>query len=79
MTRIALKKQLYKAIDNIEDTSFLKAVYNILNDKIRDRAYEFTDEQKAELDEQFALHKTGKTKSYTVKEVRAMALARKKK
>ena len=78
MTTLALKEKLYKAIDNIDDNSFLNAVYTILNEKAREHDYVLTDEQKTELDEQLHLHKAGKTKSYTLQEVRKMALTGRK-
>lgn len=76
MTTSALKKQIHKVVDNIEDTSFLKAVYSILNEKSNEKEFSLSAEQKAMLDEREKLHKNGKSKSYSVKEVKKYLLSR---
>jgi hypothetical protein len=74
-----LKKQIYKAINTIEDQSFLEAVYTILNDKLKESEFKLTREQKAILDLRRKNHRLGKSKSYTLAETRALATAHLKK
>ncbi len=75
MTTNAIKKELYKAIDHTEDAGFLKAVYAMFKEYniSYESDYKLTASEKTELDEQKKLHKAGKTKSYTISEVRKIA------
>ncbi len=81
MTTITLKKQLHKAIDETPDSVFLEAIYLLFKQyngkNILD--YELSAKDKAVLDEQKRMHNEGKTKSYSVAEVRKRAIARLKK
>ena len=81
MTAITLKKELHQAIDKMPDAGFLKAVYALFKEYAvnYDSDYELSSEDKMELDHQRKLHKAGKTKSYTVTEVRKMVLSKLKK
>lgn len=74
-----LKKQIYKAINTIEDQSFLQAVYTIVNDKLNESEFKLTEEQKAILDLRRKNHKSGKSKSYTIAETKALVAAHLKK
>jgi hypothetical protein len=81
MTTTTLKKQLHKAIDDMPDTGFLKAVHALFKEYSLsyDNNYQLSPAEKEELDEQKKLHKAGKTKSYTESQVRKMALSSLKK
>ncbi len=81
MTTPAIKKELHKAIDNMGDSGFLKAVYAMFKEYTisYDGEYELSNAEKTELDEQKKLHKAGKTKSYSVAEVRKVVSAKIKK
>jgi hypothetical protein len=81
MTATTLKKELHHAIDKMPDAGFLKAVYAMFKEYTvsYDSDYELNPEDKANLDQQRKLHKAGKTKSYTVAEVRKMVLGKLKK
>lgn len=81
MTAVALKKELHNAVDNMSDTGFLKAVYALFKEYSvsYESDYELSPVEKANLDRQRKLHKTGKTKSYSVSEVRKMAVGKLKK
>ncbi len=71
MTAINLKKNIHKAVDKIEDTDLLQAVYVILEKEIGNSTpYNLTPPQKKELDKRLADHKAGKSKSYTWSEVK---------
>jgi len=74
-----IKKEMYQSIDAIEDKEFLKAINLILSEKTKEYDYELTDSDKKELDELKKLRKAGKTKSYTLGEVRQNAYRRYKK
>jgi hypothetical protein len=81
MTTTTIKKELHKAIDNMGDSSFLKAVYAMFKEYTitYDGTYQLSPAEKDELDEQKELHKAGKTKSYTLSEVRKLAVGKVKK
>ena len=78
MTTTTLKKELHHAIDKMSDSGFLKAVYAMIREYTisYDSDYQLSAEDKAELDKQKKLHKAGKSKSYTIAEVRKMALSK---
>ena len=79
MTTINLKKNIHKAVDKINDTDLLHAVYTILEREIENtEEYELTPPQKKELDRRLANHKSGKSKSYSWEEVKTNLLNRKK-
>jgi len=79
MTTLKLKKNIHKAIDQIEDESLLRAFYTILEKQIdASDEYELTTAQKKELDRRLARHRSGKSKSYSWQEVKASLLSRKK-
>jgi len=73
MKTIGIKKELHHAIDVIDDTDFLKAIHVLLNEKSKEYEYELSAEEKQELDYLRKQHKSGKSKSYTMAEVRKLA------
>jgi len=73
MKTTVLKKEMYDAINIIEDTGFLKAINLLLNEKSKEYEYELSEKEKEELDSLRAQHKAGKSKSFTMAEVRKMA------
>ncbi|HEV7232344.1 MAG TPA: hypothetical protein VGO45_13500 [Bacteroidia bacterium] len=81
MTTRTLKKQLHQAIDDMPDAGFLKAVHALFKEyPVRyDHGFELSEEEKKQLDEQKKLYVAGKTKSYSVSEVRKRAIAQLKK
>lgn len=74
MTSATLKKNITVAIANINDKSFLEAVFTIINTKMYEPDYTLTIEQKKELDKRKEKHVKGESKSYTWKEVKKAAL-----
>lgn len=74
-----IKKEMYESIEVIEDKEFLKAINLLLNEKTKEYDFDLSDSDKKELDELKKLRKAGKTKSYTVNEVRENAYRRYKK
>jgi hypothetical protein len=79
MKTLAIKKELHHVIDIIEDKDFLKAIYVLLNEKSKEYDYELSDSEKKELDDLSSLHKLGKSKSYSMVEVRKYAHSKLKK
>lgn len=74
MTTKALKKEITKAIDTIEDANFLQAIYTIINNHRPLYDFELSDEDKQILMEQEAEYKSGKAITYTKEQVRKMVL-----
>ncbi len=70
MTQTALKKELHKAIDNIDDESILEAVYTILNSRTTYSSFQLTDEDIRIIEDRKASYKAGKSKMLTPKEVK---------
>lgn len=72
MTTTTIKKELHKAIDDMGDSGFLKAVYAMFKEYTvtYEGVYKLSAAEKTELDEQKKLHKAGKTKSYSLSEAR---------
>ena len=79
MKALAIKKEMHHAIDLIEDKDFLKAIHTILNEKSKEYAFELSEDEKKELDTTQKQYKLGKSKSYTVAEVRKHAYSKLKK
>jgi hypothetical protein len=79
MKALAIKKEMHHAIDLIEDKDFLKAIHTILNEKSKEYAFELSEDEKKELDAAHKQYKLGKSKSYTVAEVRKQAYSKLKK
>jgi len=70
MTKTALKKELHKAIDNIEDDTLLEAIYTILNSQHKQYSFELSEKDWNVVEERRASYEAGKSKAYTIKEVR---------
>ena len=79
MKALAIKKELHHVIDVIEDKEFLKAIYVLLNEKSKEYDYELSNDEKKELDNLSKQHKSGKSKSFTMEEVRKYAHSKLKK
>jgi|GEM_PF-1837759 len=69
MTTLALKKKITNALLQVDDEEFLQGIYTIINNKVGHNDCEYSDALKVELNENSALYKSGKLKSYTVVEV----------
>jgi hypothetical protein len=79
MSTTSLKKELHKAIDEMPDSVFLEAINSLFRQYKKNSnsiEFELSDEDKAILDEQKKLHKAGKSKSYSLSEVRKNAISR---
>jgi hypothetical protein len=72
MTTTALKKEIVKAIDTIEDESFLQAIYTIINNRNPRYDFELSDEDINILQEREEKYKSGKSKTYTREQVKKM-------
>ncbi|MDP3929420.1 MAG: hypothetical protein Q8R57_10395 [Bacteroidota bacterium] len=70
MTTNTLKNEINKALNSINDKSFLEALYTIINTKKETYDYELNDADKVVLDDRKIAYKNGKAKTYTVSEVR---------
>ena len=77
MTASILKKKLVQAIDEIDDTDFLKALHTIVQSKNEEPFFEPGPAQKKELERRRSNHLNGKSKSYTWAEVKKAAIKRK--
>lgn len=74
MTTAILKSEITKALDNIQDKSFLEAIYTIINTRSETYDYELNDADKKVLDERKKLYQSGKAKTYSMNEVRKKVL-----
>lgn len=72
MTTTALKKEIVKAIDTIEDENFLQAIYTIINNRIPRYDFELSDEDINILQEREEKYKSGKSKTYTQEQVKKL-------
>ena len=73
MTTTTLKKGIHKAVDHVNDSEILQAVYTILKKNTEEESYELTPAQKRELDKRLAAHRAGKLKYYTFDQVKKEA------
>ena len=74
MTKAVLKNHLYKAIEKIDDNSFLEAVYKIISTKIEEEEeLKLSDVQKQILDDRRKRHLMGESKSFSWTEVKKKA------
>ena len=71
MTKTTLKKNIHKAIDNIDDDALLQAVYTLLS-RVSDEDYEWTKEDVRIAEERRVSYLSGKGKMYTLAEVNKM-------
>jgi hypothetical protein len=74
MTTNILKNEISKALNGINDKSFLEAIYTIINTRLENYDYELTEADKKVLDDRKMEYKNGKVKTYTVNEVRKKVL-----
>ncbi|OFY85670.1 MAG: hypothetical protein A3F72_12005 [Bacteroidetes bacterium RIFCSPLOWO2_12_FULL_35_15] len=66
MTTKKIKSNIYKALENIDDSKFLKAVFEIVSAKAEIvQSFEISEEQKAILEEREKEYSHGKGKNYT--------------
>jgi hypothetical protein len=79
MTTSALRKELHKKIDSINDNAVLEAIYTILNQQKISESYTLSPEQMDELDRRNELHDSGKAIYHTMEEMRKRVLGKKKK
>lgn len=64
MNTAAIRQKLHSYLE-VADDKKIKAIYAIMEDDIEDRAIEYTDEFKKELDRRTSDYKSGKTKGLT--------------
>ncbi len=76
MTKTLLKQNITKVINEIEDETFLQAVYTIVSNRADNTGFEINDELKKELDLRKENHKEGISKSYSWQSVKKSALGR---
>ena len=75
MTTTLIRKKLTQAINEIEDTDFLRALHTIVNSKKEEEAiYQLSSPQKKELDKRKEKHLKGESKSYSWAEVKKSLL-----
>lgn len=67
MTTLAIRQQLHSYLE-VADDKKIKAIYTMMEDEIKERALEYTDDFKAELDKRQAGYKSGHTKIITAAE-----------
>lgn len=78
MTTTSLRNNIYKALENIDDSKFLKAVFEIVSEKAASsHFFELSDSQKAMLDEREKEYKQGKGKNFTWQEAKKMIRSKK--
>ncbi len=77
MTVAAIREKLKTYVDDVDDKK-VKALYTLLEDEIEEHpAYTLTKEQLMILDEEHALHISGKTKSYNWEEAKEIIRGKK--
>jgi putative addiction module component (TIGR02574 family) len=64
-----LKKEIHEAVDIVNDSEILHAVYTILKKSASDDI-DLTESQKKELDKRLSDHKAGTLRYYTIDEVK---------
>jgi hypothetical protein len=74
MTTAALKREIQKTIENINDNHLLEAVYTILNNATNYTNYELSREDMNIVEERKRNYKAGKMKTYSVAEVKKKIL-----
>ncbi len=70
MTTAQIKMELGKALEKINDQSFLEALFTIINTHSDLHAYELDDIEKSILNERRAEYLEGKVKTYSRSEVK---------
>jgi hypothetical protein len=77
MTTTALRKNLHKFIDEINDADYLKSIHTILSHKFSETDFEYSDELVKMLDERRRKHHQGEGKLYTWAEAKRKILRKK--
>ncbi len=67
MTTLSIRQQLHNYLE-VADDKKIKAIYTMMEDEIKERTVEYTEEFKTELDGRQADYKTGKAKIITAAE-----------
>ena len=70
MTTSNLKKNIYKAIEQINDVDYLNSLYHIIAGRIIESDYPLTKEQLKILKERETKYLSGKSKTFTWEEVK---------
>jgi len=70
MDTILLKSKINKAVNSIDDESFLEAIYVIINKHNNEITYQIDHDEIQLLNERKELYESGKAKTYSVQEVR---------
>ncbi len=74
MTTTLLKIEITKALHEINDKSFLEALYTIISNRNDAFEHELSKEDKQILDERKLAYKSGNAKTYSLSEVRKKVL-----
>ncbi len=69
MSTVTIRQKLHSYLE-IADDKKVKAIYDIMENDIKESAMEYSDEIKKELDKRYADHKNGKAKMITAEESR---------
>jgi putative addiction module component (TIGR02574 family) len=67
MDTTTIRKQLHNYLE-VADDKKIKAIYTMMEDEIKQKSNEYTDEFKAELDKRYDDYKNGKAKMITAEE-----------
>ena len=78
MTKSALKKELHRRIDALNDERLLEAIYTILDQQPVLNRYKLSNEQLEELDKRIDAHEAGKETYYTTAQMKRKVLAKRK-
>jgi len=74
MTTASLKRKIHKVIDGIDDNRLLEAVFILLNSNIQDYSHALSESDIKIIEERRSNYKKGKTKTYTMSEVKKKIL-----
>ena len=74
MTTATLKKEIQKVIESIDDNHLLEAVFTLLSCNLKQNSYDLTEQEIKIIEERKALYKGGKSKTYSVNEVKKKIL-----
>jgi hypothetical protein len=74
MKTSALKKEIIKTIETMEDINLLEAVHTLLSRQVKPHHYQLTEEDISIIEESEAEYKSGTAKTYTVDQVKKKIL-----
>jgi len=74
MDTILLKSKITKAVNEIDDESFLEAIYIIIHKHNNGLTYELNEDEIQLLNERKELYESGKANTYSMQEVREKIL-----